>query len=115
MMILYPEHRKKAFDENLLSREDFFTDLGKRIFDFLLERYKIDDNITDFNESFRDDEVGRIVKMKRARMELESNGTEVFLDAIAGLKKAMSKNMMKKNDSIEALSEFLNKKRNQNS
>ncbi len=115
MLLLYPEHRKLAFAEELLVESDFFTDLGKRIFNYIKEHYVTDDSFTDMNEVFSGDEVGRIVKMKLSRMSLDSNGEEVFRDAVAGLKKAVQKNSMQKNISLEALNNLINKKRMQNS
>ena len=37
LLFSYPEHQKKVFDNGLLSEDDFYTELNKRLFKFLLE------------------------------------------------------------------------------
>ncbi len=115
LLLLYPEHRKLAFTELELSETDFYTELGKRVFNYIKERYEVDDSYADINEVFSTDEVSRIYKMKLARMNLDSNGEDVFRDAVFGLRKAIEKQSMKNNNSIEALNDLINKKRMQNS
>ena len=116
LLLLYPEHRKKVIGEELLSEDNFFTELGKRIFRYVKDSYINGNNtLSDVNEAFTDDEVGRITKMKLSRMELHGNGEEILLDAVDGLKRAVEKKSMLKNDSLEALSQLINKKRMQNS
>lgn len=114
LMLLYPEHRKKIFGNGLLSAEDFFTDLGKRIFNYLSNKHSVgDDLLSDINDAFSADEVGRIQRMKIARMGLDSNGDEVLYDAVDGLKKSVTMKNMQTNSSTEGLVDFVNKLRNE--
>ena len=86
ILLIYPEHRKYVFDNNLLSSEDFITDLNRRIFIYLLESYhNSDDSHSDINEKFTEDEVGRITRMKINRMQLTENGVDVVNDSINSL------------------------------
>lgn len=92
MLLLFPEHRKRVFGEDLVREEDFFTDLGKRIFRFIKERYEAGETPDlGADEFFTPEEIGRMTKMKIARMQLTDNGDAVLDDAIAGLKVAMRK------------------------
>ena len=57
-----------------------------------------------------EDEVGRISKMKVARMGFK-NGDDVLTESIAALKKSMERQKAKKTDTIDSLNELLKKKR----
>ena len=105
---MFPEHRKTVFSEGLVSSEDFFTDLNRRIFLFIEQKYRsgLDDDI-DFNEAFDPQEQGRIKGMKIRRMELLENGAEVLDEAIAALKRSMEKNNAKSANSIEDLNKLI--------
>lgn len=112
LLLLYPEHRKKVFEDKLLTPDDFFTDLNKRVFTYLEQAYREqDDSHTDINEQFAPDEVGRMTKMKISRMGLTENGTEVLLDGIAALKNSVRKKRAESAPSIEELQKLLNEKR----
>ncbi len=112
LLLLFPEHRKKAFYDGLLSEDNFFTELGKKIYSYLKESYlEGDDRLTNINERFSEDEIGRITKMKIARMSLDNNGTEVLLDCIDSLKKSVEKKKSESIDSFEALNAILQNKR----
>ncbi len=112
LLLLYPEHRKKCFDEKLLTTDDFFTDLNRRIFEFINESYLLgDDRLIRLNEVFTEDEVGRISRMKIARMQLGGNGTDVLVECVETLKKSIEKKTVSDVDSISGLTEFLRKKR----
>ena len=67
--------------------------------------------MTDLNERFTEDQVGRITHMKLARMELSANGTDVLLDTVSALKKSVRKKVNEKNSSIEDLSKLIASKR----
>ena len=113
LLLLYPEHRKKVFSEELVSPEDFITDLGRRIFEYLKNAYfNSDDQHLDMNLSFTPDECGRITKMKLNRMELTENGTSVLTDSISGLKRSVSKKINEKNSSLDTLAKLIEQKRN---
>ena len=112
LLLLYPEHRKKVFNEGLLSDADFFTDLNRRIFVYIKSCYeKNDDRFVDVNEVFSADEVGRISKIKISRMELEQNDENVLLESIGMLKRSAEKKANETVNSIEGLNELLKKKR----
>ena len=61
LMLLFPNHRKKVFEEKLLIEEDFMTDLNKRIFTHISKAYSEgDENLVSLNNAFTHDEIGRI-------------------------------------------------------
>ena len=112
ILLLYPEHRKKTFEGNLLSAEDFITDLNKRVFEYLKNAYfNSDDSHLDIDEKFGAEEVGRIMKMKISRMPLSDNGDQVLLDSINSLKRAVSKKNSQQTNTYEELNRLLQKKR----
>ena len=114
LLLLFEDHRKRVFEGKLLTSEDFFTDLNKRIFDYIRAAYERGDNLfTDMSEVFSDAEVGRISKMKIARLNLTANGDEVLFESIASLKRSVSKEAAKKTDTLDSLNEILLRKRNQ--
>ena len=106
LLLLYPEHRKKAITESLLSENDFFTEFGKKVFDYIKNMDNEDIN-EDINLLFSPEEVGRITKMKYARMNLSDNGDIVFLDSIAMLKKSINKKSASVINSVGDLDNFL--------
>ena len=91
LLLIFAEHRKKVFEENLLSEDDFFTDLSKRIFNYIKDSYISADNFADLNEIFTPEEVGRITKIKLARMALAENGDAVLYESVNSLKSSMQK------------------------
>ena len=112
LLLLYPEHRKKVFEEQLVSEDDLFTELNRRVFSYLKDSYfEREDSHTDMNEFFSADETGRITRMKLSRMGLTENGTEVLLDSISTLKNSVRKKKAEKNSSLESLEKLLTDKR----
>ena len=112
LLLLYPEHRKKVFEEQLVSEDDLFTELHRRVFAYLKDAYfEREDSHTDMNEFFSADETGRITRMKLSRMGLTENGTEVLLDSISTLKNSVRKKKAEKNSSLESLEKLLTDKR----
>ena len=113
LLFLYPEHRKYVFDTSQLTSDDFLTALGKRIFEYLHTSYiSGDDAHLDINEVFSEDEVGRITRMKIARMQLTDNGREVLTDAIAALRKSVDKKASQQTNTYEGLNRLIARKRN---
>jgi hypothetical protein len=112
LLLLYPEHRKATFTGELLSEDDFFTDLNRRIFVYLKNAYNSGDNHLDLDESFTPDEMGRITRMKIARMELSENGSGILLDSISALKNSVRKKSNENNASLDNLARLLENKRN---
>ncbi len=111
LMLLYPEHRKKIFVEGLLSENDFFTDLNKRIFIYMRDAFASgDDYLAGINEAFTQDEVGRISRMKVSRMQF-ANGGDVLQSSIDALKRSLSKRASENSSSFDALAEVLRRKR----
>ncbi len=111
LLLLYPEHRKTVFEEALLSEEDFFTELGKRIFNSIKCGYEQENSLPDFNDGYTAEEVGRITKMKLLRMELSDNGTAVLRECIESLKSAVEKKNGAVTNTYEGLSNLLEKLR----
>lgn len=111
LLLLYPEHRKNVFSDNLLSENDFYTEFNKRVFSYLSSSYSRDDSMTDINDVFTSDEVGRITKMKINRMQLTDNGEKVLIDCINNLKNSVGKKKSEKTNTYEGLQALLNKKR----
>ena len=112
LLLLFPDHRKKIFTEELLTEENFMTDLNKRIFSYVKRAYNDgDEHLIAMNEEFTQDEIGRISRMKIRRMELSSNDDSVLLECIDNLKKSVDKKTSEKTDTIDKLNEILSKKR----
>ena len=92
LMMMYPEHLKNVFKNELISENDLFTEFNKKVFLHLKSSY--DEGIyteTDFNSAFTPEEVSRITKMRIARIGLSENGASVLQESIASLKSAMQK------------------------
>ena len=112
LLILYPNHRRKVLENNLVSEDDFFTELNKRIFSYIKDTSDGSyHNIGDFNQAFSADEVGRITAMKLSRMNLSENGDQVLTESINSLKRSMEKKMSTSTNTYEGLNDLLNKKR----
>ena len=112
LLLLFPDHRKKIFAEELLTEENFMTDLNKRIFSYVKRAYfEGDEHLITMNDEFTQDEIGRISRMKIRRMELSSNDDSVLLECVDNLKKSVDKKTSEKTDTIDKLNEILSKKR----
>ena len=112
LLLLYPEHRKRTFEQWLISEDDFFTDLGRRVFAWIRDSYFSGAELSDPDEVFSADEVGRITKMKITRMNLSDNGDSVLTDCIENLKKSVEKKNSAHTNTYEGLNAILAKKRN---
>ena len=113
LLLLYPEHRKTTFEGALVSADDFFTTLNRRIFEYLYNAYFNEgDSHFDIDEKFTPEERGRMSRMKLSRMELSENGNVVLLDSIEKLKKAVNKKHNEKNLSMEEFSKLIKSKQN---
>ena len=111
LLLVYPEHRKAVFEKQMLTVEDFFTEFNKRVFSYIQSSYGNDDYMTDINDVFSSDEVGRITKMKITRMQLLDNGEAVLLDCIQNLKSSIEKKKSKETNTYEGLQALLEKKK----
>ena len=113
LLLMYPEHRKMAFENGLVSADDFMTDLNKRIFKYLENAYFNDeDSHFDIDDHFTTDERGRMARMKSVRMELSENGDKVLRDSIDNLKRSVSKKLNEKNASLDSLVNLIKSKQN---
>ncbi len=113
LLLLYKEHVKLVFENGLLTEEDFYTELGKRVFRYIKNIY--DSPIEagdDYNLIFSPEEVGRITKMKVNRMSLEDNGRGVLEESISKLKSELRKNSAADVGTIDDLNNLLGKLRN---
>ncbi len=116
LLQLYPEHRKKAFGTPpLLTDDDFKTELGKRVFAFIRRAEEETGFFTEMLDAeFSPDEVGRITKMRVARMTLTDNGDTVFDECVNTLKAAADEEKNKAGlSSLADLDALLKKKRNE--
>lgn len=114
LLQLYPEHRARVFGASpLLTEEDFKTELGKRIFAFIRRAEEEGGFAVELLDSeFSPDEVGRMTRMRVARMQLTDNGENVLAESIAALKAAADAETVKNEPlSVTALEEILKKKR----
>lgn len=112
LLLLYPDHRKVVFEENMLATNDFYTDLNRRVFEFIKQSYEAGaNNVDDINEAFTPEEVGRITKMKIGRMQLAENGISVLRESIASLRDSMQKKVAEKVSTIDDLNKLLSSKR----
>ena len=111
LLLLYPEHRRKVIDESLLSQDDFFTDFGKRVFEYAMN-LETEGFAEDINLLFSEAEVGRITKIKYARMNLTDNGDLALTESVEMLKNSVSKKNAKNLSSISELEKLLNSIRN---
>ena len=112
LMLLFPNHRKKVFEEGLLSEDNFMTVLNKRVFTCIERAYNDgDEHLITINEEFTAEEIGRISRMKIRRMELSSNDDAVLYECIDNLKKSVDKKTSETTDTIDKLNEILLKKR----
>ena len=113
LLLMYPEHRKMAFENGLVSADDFMTDLNKRIFKYLENAYfNNEDSHFDIDDHFTTDERGRMARMKSVRMELSENGDKVLCDSIDNLKRSVSKKLNEKNSSLDSLVNLIKSKQN---
>lgn len=111
MLLIYEEHRVAVESGKIdLCADDFFTDLGRRIFEEIMRLQRSDGGFLFglLGESFNTDEMGRIGRMIRAREQLTDNGTRVFREHVERLREAKGSGQKG-----TALDELLRKKREQ--
>jgi len=109
LLLLYPEHRENVFKNNLLTVEDFYTNFGKRVFEFLKNAHLQNlQNPDGYDEFFTPDEVGRITKMKIERMRLDDNSDAILAESIDSLKASMQKKNAETILSFDDLANLIN-------
>jgi hypothetical protein len=114
LLLLFPEHRRAVFESERLSEDDFYTGLGKRIFNYVKDSYEAADVFADVNSIFTPEEVGRITKIKLSRMSLINNGDNVLDESINSLKSSMEKKKSANTTTADDLLALINKMREEN-
>ncbi|MBR2931018.1 MAG: DNA primase [Clostridia bacterium] len=114
LLLLYPDHRKRVFTEGLLDADCFVTGLNKRVFEFLASAFASgDDHLVSINEVFTQDEVGRIMKMKTARLEL-SNDADSLMVSISSLKRSVENHSSGQTKTMDELARIIQRKQQEN-
>ncbi len=115
LLLLYPEHRKKAFAEDKLTEEDFYTALSRRIFAYIRDAEPEGGPDAVLPDSlFTPDEVGRMVKMKRERLALSDNGDAVYAEAVKKMRREVADKRLSETEmDIGDLDSFLSAKRSE--
>ena len=112
LLYSYPEHRKKVFESDMLTEDDFLTELNRRFFVYMRDAYRErEDQHHDLDELFTAEEIGRLYKMKLSRMQLTDNGEGVLVDTVNSLKEAVRKKTSEKTNTMDALNKLLMQKR----
>ncbi len=92
LLMVHPEYLSKN-DSPSVTAEDFFTELGKKLFSFIKESQLGDGfSMGALSEVFSHDEVSRAMRMFHARREL-SNDEEAFGVYVQYLKREMSRDV----------------------
>ena len=89
LLLMYEEHRVAvASGKVALDADDFFTELGRRIFQAIMELQHSEGGFMFalLGERFNPDEMGRIERMIQARDKLTDNGTRVLCEHIDRLR-----------------------------
>ena len=94
LMLLYDEHRAAVANGKVeLSKDDFCTEFGARVFEAILELERSEEGYmySLLGEKFDPDEMGRMQSMEYKRRQLVSNGRDVLEASIKALKEAKDK------------------------
>ncbi len=89
LLLTFEEHRNSVLTGKAqLTADDFFTSLGRRIFEAIMKLQASDEgyNFSLLGEFFTEEEMGRITKYKINRGELSGNGNDVLLSAAERLR-----------------------------
>ena len=116
LLLLFPNHRKRALQSSIpmLTSDDFFTEFGKKVFDFI-SNAEDDAQFNILDNFFSPEEVGRITKIKRDRMMLSDNGDKIFDDAVHSLRAQVKKqSLSNKKIDIGQLDDLINSMRKSN-
>ena len=115
LLLLDVRHRSGLYtDPPCLSESDFYTEFGRRVFSYIRDALGMLESESNLlNERFQPDEIGRITKMRLARMQLTDNGDEVFRAAVKSLcDEVAAKRMADEGNSLALLDGILKRKRN---
>ena len=94
LMLMFDEHRTAVASGKVeLSKEDFFTEFGARVFEAIVELENSEGGYmySLLGEKFTPDEMGRMQRMEYKRRQLVSNGADVLTASIRTLKEAKNK------------------------
>ncbi len=106
ILLIHPEYVSLKVDGEELKEDDFFTDLGKRLFSFIVEKNREGSfSISHLVENFPQEEVSRAVKLQMSRREL-SNDDKAFLTYASALRKEIAGN------ASSSLEDIISSKRN---
>ena len=96
LMLLYDDHRSAVAKGKIeLSKEDFFTEFGSRVFEAIIELENSEGGYmySLLGEKFSPDEMGRIQRMEYKRRQLVSNGADVLAASVKTLKESKNKSV----------------------
>lgn len=113
LLLTHEEHRSLAFSPKMaLSEEDFYTAFGKKVFAFIRDAYA-DGRPPDMaDEQFTPEEVGRITKMKIARMQLTENGETVFFESVTQMRHAVRERQERDGEAtLAGLADLINRRK----
>ena len=114
MMLCRPELIKQAKEIADFGEDSFFTEFNKRVFGYIVRKYDETEGAFDevfLSESFDQNEMGRIVKMKIRRMELSDNSADTFKECV---KRLIDSTSEKSVTDINELEELIKSKRRKN-
>ena len=106
---------KNVFKNEMLDADDFLTEFNKKVFSALKDAYENGEySGIDFNSGFTSEEVGRITKMRVARMSLSENGPSILNESILSLKNAVQKKSAETISTLDELNKLIKNRQNQN-
>lgn len=94
LLLLYDEHRSAVANGKVALKADhFFTALGKRMFEAIMELHGSEGGFlfSLLGEQFNADEMGRMQKYMQERLALTENGSAVFARSVEALLNATAK------------------------
>lgn len=112
MLLMYQEYAELVRSGKVaLSEEDFGTDIGKRLYDLIINKCSGGEKPENFlNELFTPDEIGLVTGIKVAREKL-SNTEEIFRDCVSNLRSRKTGEDNSETASISDINDLLNRKR----
>ena len=112
MMLAFPEYIEKISRENLLTEDDFFTNLNKRLFEKIMECQGAGGfDFAMLSQFFTQDEVSAAAGYAAARRRLSDNGDGVFLDAVRRLRQEAERIRERENCTEDDLKRLIERRR----
>ncbi len=112
MMLAFPEYIEKISRENLLTEDDFFTNLNKRLFEKIMECQGAGGfDFAMLSQFFTQDEVSAAAGYAAARRRLSDNGDGVFLDAVKRLRQEAERIRERENCTEDDLKRLIERRR----